>query len=261
MGKYEALLVEKSGHVAQLILNRPERRNALNVRMLQEIPDALAALDADADVRVIVVRGAGEQAFCAGRDLKEIPVEKSVAQRRAENRHVLRMLETFQTIGTPTIARVHGYALAGGTMIVAACDMAIAAEDAVFGITEINVGLAPVMVQVPIVRAIGRKMAFQLLTTGERFDGRAAERMGLVNRAVPRAELDDAVFALAEQIAGKSPLAVSVTKETFYNLIELDYRRALKYAHELMTATMLFEDGQEGTRAFAEKRAPQWRGQ
>ena len=260
MAGYETLLVEKRGYIARLILNRPERRNALNAKMLEEIPEALAALGADEAVRVIVMKGAGDQAFCAGRDLKEIPVEKSVAQRRAENRHVVRMLETFQTIGTPVIAQVHGYALAGGSMLVAACDMAIAAEDAVFGITEINVGLAPAIVQVPLIRAVGPKMAFQLLTTGERFDGRAAERMGLVNRAVPLAELEGAVSELAEQIAGKSPIALSVTKETFYNLAELDYRRALKYAHEVMTTMMLFDDAQEGTRAFVEKRAPKWSG-
>ena len=164
------------------------------------------------------------------------------------------------SLGKPTIARVRGYALAGGFGLAMACDFVIAADDAKFGTPEIDVGLWPYMITVPLLRAMPPKVALDLMATGRRVDAAEAARLGFVNRVVPVDELDAEVDALAAQLAQKSPLVMRWGRESFYRAIEMNSDDALDYLQAMLTVTTLSEDAKEGVTAFVEKRSPRWSG-
>jgi enoyl-CoA hydratase len=257
---YETLLVDVQDGVGTVTLNRPEVRNALNQTMMGEIEAALRALEADAAARVIVLRGAGEKAFCAGADLRGVGDRGTTLQARESFGGLARTLEAMARMRTPIIARVHGYALAGGCGLAAGCDIVVAADDAVFGLPEIKVGLLPLIVMAPILRAVGRKRAMLMILSGEQVSAREAHEMGLVSRVVPRAELDEAVGRLARTLAGYSPAALGLAKEAAATVSEMDYGGALRYLRELITLVALSDDAREGIAAFFEKRPPRWTG-
>jgi enoyl-CoA hydratase/carnithine racemase len=160
----------------------------------------------------------------------------------------------------PIIARVHGFALAGGCGLAAGCDIVLAAEDAVFGLPEIKIGLLPLIVMAPILRAVGRKRGMLMILSGEQVSAREAYEMGLVSRLVPRAELDGAVGALACTLAGYSPTALGLAKEAAATVSDMEYGAALRYLRELITLVALSDDAREGIAAFFEKRPPRWTG-
>jgi enoyl-CoA hydratase/carnithine racemase len=164
------------------------------------------------------------------------------------------------SLGKPTIARVHGYALAGGFGLALACDMVIAADNAVFGTPEIDVGLWPYMITVPLTRSMPPKKVLELMLTGRRVDAAEADRIGFVTRVVPLAELDAAVATLASTLAAKSPAIVKLGRDSFYDVWDRAAADALALLHPLLTLTTLTEDAQEGIASFAEKRTPQWKG-
>ena len=170
------------------------------------------------------------------------------------------MMETVHRVPQPVIARVHGVATAAGCQLVAACDLAIAADDARFGTSGVKTGLFCSTPAVPVVRAIGRKRALELLLTGKLVDAPTALEWGLVNRVVPAEQLDDAVAELVEEIAALSPLAIAVGKEGFYAQVDLAEHEAYEVAAATMAANALADDAQEGMCAFVEKRRPEWRG-
>ena len=207
------LQVEIAEGVARVTLNRPEVRNALNAALLGELESALRRLEDDPSVRVIVLRGAGDRAFCAGADLKHVGDRGTTLQARESFGGLARILEAMARMRTPVIARVHGYALAGGCGLAAGSDIVIAADDAVFGLPEIKVGLLPLIVMAPILRAVGRKRGMLMILSGAPVSAREALEMGLVSRVVPRAELDAEVDALARTLAGYSPTALGLAKE------------------------------------------------
>jgi enoyl-CoA hydratase/carnithine racemase len=254
------LLVEVAHGVARLTLNRPEVRNALNEALLRELESALRRLEDDASARVIVLRGAGERAFCAGADLRRVGERGTTLQARESFGGLARILEYMARMRTPVIAQVHGYALAGGCGLAAGCDIVVAAEDAVFGLPEIKVGLLPLVVMAPILRSVGRKRGLLMVMSGDPVAAREAYEMGLVSRVVPRDELEDAVSAVAEKLAGFSPAALGLAKEAAATVGDMEYGAALRYLRELLTLVALSDDAREGIAAFFEKRPPRWTG-
>src|SRR4051795_7657109 len=209
--EHRSLRVERSGAATTVVLDRPERRNALSLELMQELTATLRGLGADAEVRVIVLAGAGP-AFSAGHDLAEM-VGRDAAFYDRLFQVCVELMETIHRVPQPVIARVHGMATAAGCQLVAACDLAIAAESARFATPGVRIGLFCSTPMVPLTRAIGRKRAFEMLVTGEPIDARTALEYGLVNRVVPDAELDAAVDALVAKLARSSALTMSIGKD------------------------------------------------
>lgn len=257
---YETLLTSLTGGVARLTLNRPDVRNALSRTLITELAAALAACEADPAARVIVLSGAGDAAFCAGADLKGIGDPGTTLQARESFSGLARILESITTMRTPVIAQVHGFALAGGCGLAAGCDLVIASEDARFGLPEITIGLLPLIVMAPILRAAGRKRGLLMILSGEPVTARAALEMGLVSRVVPREDLERETTALAERLARFSPTAMGIAKEASYTIEDLEYAKALRYLRELTTLVGLSDDAKEGIAAFFDKREPEWKG-
>ena len=254
------LLVDLAEGVARVTLNRPEVRNAFNEALLGELDAALRRLEDDPAARVIVLRGAGDRAFCAGADLKRVGDRGTTLQARESFGGLARILEYMARMRTPVIAQVHGYALAGGCGLAAGCDVVVAGDDAVFGLPEIKVGLLPLIVMAPILRAVGRKRGLLMILSGEPVSAREAYEMGLVSRLVPRAELEATVGALARTLAGYSPTALGLAKEAAATVPDMEYGAALRYLRELITLVALSDDAREGIAAFFEKRPPRWTG-
>jgi len=170
------------------------------------------------------------------------------------------LFRDFWALGKPVIARVRGYALAGGFGLACACDMIIASDDSQFGTPEINIGLWPYMITVPLLRSMPPKTALDLMMTGRRVSAEEGQRIGFVQRVVPVAELDATVDAVATELASKSPIIMKWGRESFYRVLELDADAALSYLQGMLTITSQTEDAAEGVTAFAEKRAPVWKG-
>ena len=256
------LLSTVADGVCRLTLNRPERRNALSWSLIAELREALATAKADDAVRVVVLTGAGEQAFCAGADLGGMAAGPSATFLELhEGRGGLAdLFLDLYALGKPTIARVFGYALAGGMGLALACDLVIAADDTRFGTPEIDVGLWPYMITVPLMRSMPPKKALELMLTGRRVDAAEADRLGFVTKVVPVAGLDAAVDELAATIASKSPAILKLGRDSFYEVWDRDAADALSHLHPLLTLTTLTEDAKEGLAAFAEKRPPRWQG-
>ena len=244
--------------VAGITLNRPEKRNALSYELMEELLEALRALAGNPEVRTIVVEGAGP-AFSAGHDLSEMVGRDLAFYQRLFDLCTV-MMETIHRVPQPVVAKVHGVATAAGCQLVAACDLAVAADDARFATPGVRIGLFCSTPMVPLSRAIGRKRALEMLLTGEPIDAPTALEWGLVNRVVPATGLDDAVAELAEKIGRSSALTVGIGKEAFYEQIELDEHRAYDLTKSVMAMNSLAGDAQEGMSAFLEKRPPQWKG-
>jgi enoyl-CoA hydratase/carnithine racemase len=260
MTSYQTLLTSRDDGVARITLNRPEVRNALSRTMVEELEAALAAAEADAAARVIVLAGAGDRAFCAGADLKGVGDRGTTLQARESFGGLARILDALTRMRTPVIAQVHGYALAGGCGLAVGCDLVIAADDAVFGLPEIKVGLLPLMVMAPVLRAVGRKRGLLMILSGETVTAREAFEMGLVSRVVPRADLERETAALAARLATFSPTAVALAKEAAYTIQDMEYGKSLRYLRELITLVGLSDDAREGIAAFFAKREPEWKG-
>lgn len=246
--------------IARLTINRPERRNAVSFDVMRGLRDGLADARADDGVRVVVITGAGDQAFCAGADLTGIADNSGAIAAHDGRGAFADLFRDLWSLGKPTIARVRGYALAGGFGLAMSCDFVIAADDAQFGTPEVNVGLWPYMITIPLLRSIPPRLVLELMMTGRRVDATEAERVGLVNRVVPVADLDAEVDVLAHDLASKSPLVLRLGKTAFQRVLDLDADHALDYLQAMLTVTTLSEDAAEGVAAFAAKRAPRWTG-
>lgn len=256
----DELLRSVEGGVATITINRPERRNALSWSLIAELRSTLADLRDDAAVRVVVLTGAGEQAFCAGADLGGMADDTPFLELHEGRGGLAELFLDLWALGKPTIARVRGFALAGGMGLALACDFVVAADDAQFGTPEIDVGLWPFMITVPLVRSMPPKKVLELMLTGRRVGAEEAERIGFVNRIVPVDQLDGAVAELANALATKSPAIVKLGRDSFYEVWDRAAADALAYLHPMLSVTTLTDDAQEGLAAFAEKRRPQWKG-
>jgi enoyl-CoA hydratase/carnithine racemase len=241
-------------------IDRPERRNAMSFGVMQGLQDAVAKAKADDAVRVVVLTGAGEKAFCAGADLGSGGIADGAAAAHEGRGMLADLFRALWGLGKPTIARVRGYALAGGFGLALACDFVIAADDAQFGTPEINVGLWPYMITVPLLRSMPPKRVLELMMTGRWVDAAEAERIGFVTRVVLVDQLDDAVDELAASLASKSPLIMRWGRDSFYRVLDMDPDDALAYLQAMLTVTSASEDTAEGVAAFAEKREPKWKG-
>jgi enoyl-CoA hydratase/carnithine racemase len=251
---------EVAGPVARVTIDRPERRNAMSFGVMQGLRDAVRDAKADEAVRVLVLTGAGDKAFCAGADLGGGGIAEGSAAAHDGRGMLAELFRDLWRLGKPTIARVRGYALAGGFGLALACDFVVAADDAQFGTPEVNVGLWPYMITVPLLRSMPPKRVLELMMTGRRVDAAEADRIGFVTRVVPVGELDAAVDELAATLASKSPLITRWGRDSFYRVLDMDPDDALAYLQAMLTVTSASEDTAEGVAAFAEKREPKWKG-
>ena len=256
---YEAVLYDVSGGVATITINRPDRRNALSWQVMTELRDAFGVAKDDRDVHVVVLTGAGDKAFCAGADLTGMAADAGWADIHDARGELARLFRAMWELGKPTIARVRGYALAGGFGLCLACDLVVAAEDAQFGTPEIDVGLWPFMITVPLMRSMPPKKALELMMTGRRVRAEEAERIGFVTRIVPVDQLDVAVNELAATLASKSGSIMKLGRDSFYGVWDQSAEDALRLLHPMLTITTATDDAAEGIAAFTEKRKPQWR--
>ncbi len=250
------------GAVAHLRMNAPERLNALSDAMLAALGAEFETLSGQPHIRAVILSGAGK-AFCAGHDLKEM-----TAGRQAEDGGKAYFKDLFdrcasvmmaiRTLPQPVIAAPHGIATAAGCQLVASCDLAIAATGTRFGVNGVDIGLFCSTPMVALSRNIGRKQAFEMLTTGRFIDTDRAEALGLINRAVPADQIEAEAEALAEAVAAKLGAAVRIGKEAFYRQIEMPLAEAYAYTSDVMVENMLWRDTEEGISAFIEKRVPEW---
>jgi len=260
MSGNDELLCEIVDGIATITINRPEKRNSLGWTTITALREKLAELKDDDSARVVVLTGAGDKAFCSGADLTGMPSDAGEAALHESRGEFARTFLDLWDLGKPTIARVRGYALAGGFGLALACDLVIAADDAQFGTPEVNVGLWPHMITVPLVRSMPPKKALELMMTGRRVGAAEADDIGFVTKVVPVDELDATVHQLATELASKSPLVLKLGRDAFYGVWDLKAEDALRLLHPLLTITAATEDAAEGIAAFAEKRPPVWKG-
>ena len=256
---FENILYEVKENVGKIILNQPEKRNALSRQTIKEIIDALERSKDDEDVRVIVITGAGDKVFCAGADINEFK-GNTVLENREQYGLYAKLCLTFPSLGKPSIAAVNGLALAGGCGLAIYPDITIASENAKFGVPEINVGIWSMMVSASLLRAVGRKKALELMCTGELINAYEAQRIGLINRVVLADQLKSTVKDLAEKLKDKSPAIMRLGLDAFYTMADMDFSKAVMYLREMVALLLNTEDSQEGVMAFLEKRKPQWKG-
>jgi enoyl-CoA hydratase/carnithine racemase len=255
---YENLIVDiGDDFVGEITLNRPEQLNTFNTPLAGELVQAFEELDAHAMVRVILLKGAGK-AFCAGIDVHELE-GKSAMEYKVWIEHMEKPLVTISRMSKPVIAQVQGVAAANGAGLVAAADLAMAAENTKFGLTAINVGLNCVGPVVPVSRSIGRKRALELLLYGDLIKAPRALEMGLLNRVVPKDELAEEARKWAAVLACKSPIATQISKKAFYAAADLDYYKQFEYMNEAFARLCTTEDAKEGVAAFFERRNPKWK--
>jgi enoyl-CoA hydratase len=258
---YEAIRYELIDGIATITLNRPTVHNAMNEKMREELTACFVELAQSAEARVIVVTGAGERAFSAGADIREfvtpqVPVKYRDARRRVDFRAAM------DRCGQPIIAAINGFALGGGLELALACDIRIAGEDSLLGLTEVNLAIIPGgggTQRLP--RLVGRGRALEMILTGARIDAREALRIGLVERVVPTAEVHAAAQALAKMLAERAPVAMRYAKEAVVKGLGMSLEDGLRLENDLATLLRTTEDRIEGAKAFLEKRKPRFTGQ
>lgn len=253
----EYLTVEDALPAVLVTMNRPEQRNALSTGLMRELTEALEEQSRRPECRVIILRGAGP-AFSAGHDLGEL-TDRTLAEEREIFAVCTRLMDTVQQIPQPVIAAVHGPAFAAGCQLVATCDLAIAADTARFATPGVKIGLFCSTPMVAVSRNIGRKRALEMLLTGRPIDAATAAEWGLVNRVVPRDQVDKVALELADEIASYSPLTLKIGKHAFYEQVDADQASAYQLMGEVMAQNAITEDGQEGMAAFLQKREAVWK--
>ena len=260
MTSYQTIRYAVDEHVATITLNRPEVHNAQNDILRRELYQAFNGLITDDDVKVIVITGAGERAFSAGADIREFVEPASPTQLR-ERRKRIEYRAMMDRCSQPIIAAINGFALGGGLELALACDIRIAAENAMLGLTEINLAIIPGgggTQRLP--RLIGRGKALEMILTGARIPASEALALGIVERVVPAGEALKAATALARTIAEKAPIALRYAKEAVVKGLGMSLEDGLRLEGDLSTLLRTTEDRVEGAKAFLEKRAPRWTG-
>ncbi len=259
--EYTRLRLERRGPVARVVLNRPEVRNAFDDGMIAELTDAFAALSADSSVRAAVLTGEGK-IFCAGADVQWM--RRAASYGREENiedaRRMARMLRTIDTCSIPVIGEIRGAAIGGGVGLAAVCDIALAAEGAVFALAEVKLGILPAAISPYVLRAIGPRQARDLFLTGERFDAREALRVGLVHGICVEGDLSAAVEKRIAAILSSGPEAVAAAKKLIDRVSAMEVEAAFSVTAEAIAERRASEEGREGLSAFLEKRKPRWVG-
>jgi len=257
---FENLLLEQSGAVAIITVNRPKVLNALNAPTLDELRRAVLDMKRDDGVRVVVLTGAGEKSFIAGADINELAVQTPITGRE----HALlgqHVFDLFENLGKPVIAAINGYALGGGCELAMACTLRIAADTAKIGQPEINLGIIPGYAGTQrLARLVGKGKAMELILTGAQITAAEAERIGLVNRVVPAASLMSEVRLLAASLANNAPIAMRYIINAINKGLEMPFAEACVFEATLFGLVAATEDMKEGTRAFLEKRKAEFKG-
>ena len=261
---FETILFEVRDQIAFVTFNRPESMNAMNRQMTRELIEACRQIEEAAAIRLAIFTGAGEKAFSAGMDLKERAAgEYSFIERRQQKvaAAIHSQTRAVAAVTKPTIAAIRGYCVGGGLEFALACDMRVAAEDAKLGLTEVRRGIIPGSGGTQrLARAVGTTKALEMCLTGDTVSGSEAYRLGLVNAAVPAGDVLKAAEDLAARILKGAPMAVTFIKEAVTKGIELPLEQGLRLEADLSAVIATTEDSKEGPRAFAEKRAPVWKG-
>jgi len=251
------ILYEVREGIAYLTINREKQRNALSALAIDQLLEYLDQAEADNAVRAVQITGAGEKAFCTGADLGGAVGSaggQSTYQRYAN------LLKRIAGFPKPTVARVRGYCLAGGMGLMLACDIVIAETTSRFGTPEVNVGLFPMMIGALIYRNVLRKNAMEMVLTGRMLEADEARSLGLITRAVPPEQIDQATGEILKSLAEKSPIGLKLGKEAFYAMQDKPFDQAVDYLSERLAAVAATEDAKEGIKAFMEKRPPKFTG-
>lgn len=259
MSEERVIRIETEDGVRIVTVDRPEKRNALNARVRDELSAAVEEADADPDVRVLVFTGAGEQAFVAGADVTEFADRTPLEQRRAMASPTL--FDTVWEASLPTIAMINGWCLGGGCELALACDLRVGADTATLGQPEVRLGIIPgggATQRLP--RLVGYGKALQLVLSGETLDGVSAYEIGLLDEVVPAAELRERTLEIARAMADKSPVTLALAKRALRAALELPLTAGLQQERDLFALAFATEDKAEGVQAFLEKRKPEWRG-
>jgi enoyl-CoA hydratase len=255
--KYETILYDIDDRVARITINQAEKMNKLSNTVLKEIIHAARSADKDNNARVLIISGAGEKAFCAGADLKGVKHD-SVLKSKENLEDYAELCLTFNTLKTPSIAMIRGYAVAGGCGLAMLPTFSIASENAKFGLPEINIGMWPMMVMAILFRNVGKKKGLELICTGDMIDAHEAERIGMITKVVPDEQLEDEVAELAKKLKNKSGSILRLGLEAFQNVTDMEYNMAIAYLRDMAAILTSTPDSMEGTKAFAEKRKPVW---
>lgn len=257
MSDADELLVQREGHVLRCSINREDRRNALSAGVAAGLVKAFEDADLDPTVHIIVVTAVGEKVFCSGGDLAADfsgdGMERGV-QGFAE------LITTMDGLGTPLVARVNGHCMGGGLGLMLGCDLAVACDDVEFATPEVKIGLFPMMIAPLVIRHAGYKRGMEMLFTGRRIGAREAESMGLINRAVPRSQLDSAVGESVEAVLKNGPAAISRGRRALAHVRNLPVKPATDYLGKQLLEVTRTEDASEGIQAFFQKRKPEWKG-
>ncbi len=255
----DGVRIERAGEVFTIVIDRETRRNALNEAVALGIIAGLDEAEADRSVRAVVLTGAGDKAFCAGGDLQPAADGTPFAIDAADPRHyVARLLRRMDACRLPLVARVNGHALAGGFGLVCACDLVVAREDALLGVTEVKVGLFPMMILPYLLRILPYRTMMEMCLTGEPLKASDAIGGSLVNYVVAAGELDAKTHWLVNRLTGKSPTGIRLGKQALAKIREMSTDSALEYAQFMLANMARTEDAREGFAAFSEKRAPNW---
>jgi len=256
----EQVLVSVDGHVATITLNRPDQRNPLSAGMLRDLVASFRWCQTEADVRVVVLTGAGNRAFCAGADLSSFDADASELERHHGRQSFVELFALMAALGKPIVGRINGHALAGGLGLAVSCDLLVAVDTATFGTPEVNVGIWPMMIQAVLSRNMPRKVLLEMVMLGDRWTATQMQSFGVVNRVVPTHELDVAVKDISDKLVKKSPAVMRLGKDSFYRQQDMEFRAALDFLQSQVTLVTLTEDSKEGVRAFFEKREPDFKG-
>jgi len=254
---YKSVILNKSDRIGTITLNRPDANNTFNIELATELNNALQDMENDQEVNVVIINANGKN-FCTGIDVRYVD-GKSHAEYVAWSELMGRMNITMSEMGKPVIASVRNIAVANGVGIVAASDIAIATKNARFGATAVNIGLFCMGPAVPLLRNLGRKKTLELIMTGELINADEALRIGLINKVVNDDELESETLKFARKLADKSPIALQSGKKSFYKMEDLNLRQALDLTDNHFATLCTTEDGQEGVKAFLDKRKPVWR--
>jgi enoyl-CoA hydratase/carnithine racemase len=256
----EQVLIKVERHVATVMLNRPEQRNPLSATMLRDLASAFRWCQEESDVRVVILTGSGDRAFCAGADLSSFDGEMSQLERFRSRDLFVNLFILMAELGKPIVGRINGHALAGGFGLACACDILVAVDTATFGLPEINVGIWPMMIQAILSRNIPRKVLLEMEMLGDRWTAMQLQSVGVINRMVSHDQLDASVNEIADALAKKSPVAMRLGRDSFYRQEDMDFRAAFHYLHGQFLMVSQTEDSKEGIKAFFEKREPDFKG-
>ena len=256
----EHVLLATRDHVATITLNRPEQRNPLSAGMLRDLLAAFRWSQGEGEVRVVVLTGAGDRAFCAGADLSSFEGAVPEVERHNQRRIFVDLFQLMAGLGKPIVGRVNGHALAGGLGLAGSCDLLVAVDTATFATPEINVGVWPMMIQAVLARNLPRKVLLEMEMLGERWTAAQMQSIGFVNRVVARDLLDATVDEITEKLAKKSPVVMRLGRDSFYRQQDMDFVGALEYLYGELLKVAMTEDSKEGVLAFFEKREPHFKG-